>query len=68
MKTNESPHLCIQQFSHNNSLFMYDYHLKRVTQTTKDLLTTTLPLNNSTTIVGDGQIDVPTARLCEPYK
>ena len=48
--------------------FMYEYHLKRVTQTTEDLLTTTLPLNNSTTIVGGGQIDAPTSRLCEPYK
>ena len=42
------------------------YLLKRVSQNTHDLLSSTLPLTTSTTRVGGGPIASPTARLCQP--
>ena len=41
------------------------YLLERVSQTTQDLITPTLPLTTSTTRVGGGQIASPTARLSQ---
>ena len=44
------------------------YFNKKVSQTTQDLLTPTLPLTISTTRVEGGKIPYPTERLCQPER